>query len=87
MLKPRVVVALASVWAILACGSVNAQDAAGNAQRVSIGAARLIDGKSQAAVSNRVVPVEGDKITAVGPGLTIPRGAKVIDLGDATFLP
>jgi len=87
MLKRRVAVVLASVSAIWASRFANAQVAASNAQPVAIRAARLIDGKSHVAVSNGVVVVEGDKITAVGPGLTIPTGARVIDLGDATLLP
>ena len=38
-------------------------------------------------VENPVVLIEGDRITAVGPGLAIPAGFEVIDLGDATLLP
>ena len=50
-------------------------------------AARLFDGKSDSAVSNGVVIVEGTKIKAAGAGLSVPAGATVIDLGDATLLP
>ncbi len=38
-------------------------------------------------VENPVVLIEGDRITAVGPGLAIPPGAEVLDLGDVTILP
>lgn len=48
-------------------------------------AARLIDGKTDTAVSNVVVVVESGKITAIGH--EVPPGATVIDLGDATLLP
>lgn len=48
-------------------------------------AARLYDGKSQSFVENAVLVVSGDKIQSIGG--TIPAGAKVIDLGDATLLP
>jgi imidazolonepropionase-like amidohydrolase len=57
------------------------------AQVVAIKAARLFDGKSDAAIPNGVVIVEGGTIRAVGSGLAIPAGARVIDLGDATLLP
>ncbi len=86
MLKPCVVVGLASVWVTMASALVNAQGG-GSSQRVAIRAARLIDGKSEVTVSNGVVLVEGEKITAVGSGLAIPADARVIDLGDATLLP
>lgn len=50
-------------------------------------AARLFDGRSDAAVPNGVVVVEGGRIAAAGSGLPVPPGATVIDLGDATLLP
>jgi imidazolonepropionase-like amidohydrolase len=54
---------------------------------VAVKAARLIDGKGGAPLSNAVVLIDGEKITAVGSGLAIPAGATVIDLGSATLLP
>jgi imidazolonepropionase-like amidohydrolase len=54
---------------------------------IAIKAARLFDGKSDAVVSEGVVLVQGTRITAAGPRLTVPAGAQVIDLGDATILP
>lgn len=50
-------------------------------------AARLFDGKSNSVVSPGLVVVTGGKITAVGANASIPAGAQVIDLGDATLLP
>lgn len=50
-------------------------------------AARLFDGKANSVVSPGVVVVTGGKITAVGSSRTIPAGAQVIDLADATLLP
>ncbi len=38
-------------------------------------------------VENPVVLIEGERITAVGPGLAIPAGSEVFDLGDVTILP
>ena len=87
MRKGFLVISVASVWVMIASGSANSQVDGKNAQRTAIRAARLIDGKSETVLKNAVVLVEGEKITAVGSQLTIPRDAKVIDLGDATLLP
>jgi imidazolonepropionase-like amidohydrolase len=54
---------------------------------IALKAARLFDGKSKALVTNGVVIVQGDKIVDAGSNLTIPQGAQVIDLGDATLSP
>jgi imidazolonepropionase-like amidohydrolase len=52
-------------------------------------AARLIDGTGAPPVANGVVVVTADRIVAVGRegGVSIPTGARRIDLGDATLLP
>ena len=52
-----------------------------------IKAGHLIDGRGGPPVAPAMVRVEGEKIAEVGTNLTIPPGAKVIDLGDATLLP
>ena len=54
-----------------------------------IRAARLVDGTGAAPITNGVVVVTGNRITAVGRSgsVTIPAGAQTIDLGDATLLP
>jgi imidazolonepropionase-like amidohydrolase len=56
---------------------------------VVIKAARLIDGTGRPAIKNGVVVVTDNIISAVGTAaqVSIPSGAKVIDLGDATLLP
>ena len=56
---------------------------------VALKAARLIDGTGAPAITNAVVIVTDNKITAVGDSRStrIPSGAKVIDLGDVTLLP
>ena len=64
-----------------------AQAAPETPEVIALKAARLFDGKGDALVSNAVVLVEGGKIKAVGSGLAVPAGARVIDLGDATILP
>jgi imidazolonepropionase-like amidohydrolase len=57
------------------------------AGRVALRAARMLDVASGQVVSNAVILVEGDKVTAAGAGLSIPSGVKVYDLGDVTVLP
>lgn len=52
-----------------------------------IKAARMIDGTGAAPVQNAVVVITNNRITAAGANVAIPKGAKVIDLGDATILP
>jgi len=54
---------------------------------LAVKAARMIDGLGGAPVSNAVVLIENDRITAAGPGLSIPSGAQIIDLASATVLP
>ncbi len=51
--------------------------------------AALIDGTGAGRVSKAVVLVQGETIKAAGAAgqITIPRGARVIDLGGATILP
>jgi imidazolonepropionase-like amidohydrolase len=50
-------------------------------------AARLFDGKSNSLITPGLVVVTGGKIAGVGSAASIPTGAEVIDLGDATLLP
>jgi imidazolonepropionase-like amidohydrolase len=57
------------------------------ARTLVLKAARLFDGKSNSLVTPGVVVVTGGKISAAGANATIPAGAEVIDLGDATLLP
>jgi imidazolonepropionase-like amidohydrolase len=72
------------VWTlVLWSAAANAADP----KPVVLRAARLYDGKSDAVTSPGVVVVEGGTIRALGARATIPSGAQVIDLGDATLLP
>lgn len=50
-------------------------------------AARMLDVRSGAKVSDAVVLISGERIIDAGKGLAIPAGAKVIDLGNVTLLP
>ncbi|NBD08371.1 amidohydrolase family protein [Corallococcus sp. c25j21] len=55
--------------------------------RIALRAARLFDGKSDRVLPDAVVLIEGSSIQAVGTGLAIPAGTRVVDLGDVTLLP
>ncbi|RKH02495.1 amidohydrolase family protein [Corallococcus carmarthensis] len=55
--------------------------------RIALRAARLFDGKSDKVLPDAVVLIEGSSIQAVGTGLAIPPGTRVLDLGDVTLLP
>jgi imidazolonepropionase-like amidohydrolase len=56
-------------------------------QVTAIRAGRLIDPDSGTVLTDQVILVQGNKIQAVGKGLAIPPGAKVIDLSGKTVLP
>ena len=59
------------------------------AQTTAVRAGRLFDPKSGQMMSNQVVLIQGERITQVGPAasVSIPAGARVIDLSRATVLP
>ena len=79
--------AVAAVALSIAAVRAHAQNADTSAKRVAIRAGRLIDGRGGPPIANAVILIEGDRITAVGPGLTIPANARVIDLSRSTVLP
>ncbi len=54
---------------------------------LALKAARMFDGRSDRAVENAVVIIEGTRIREAGSGLVIPPEATALDLGDATLLP
>lgn len=73
---------------VFAAGSLRAQPTPAPPPAVTVlKAARMFDARSDRIVSNPIVIVEGSKIREAGAGLSIPTGATVIDLGDATLLP
>jgi imidazolonepropionase-like amidohydrolase len=53
----------------------------------AIKAGKLIDGKSDTPQSNITILVEGNRITAVGSGIIVPAGARVVDLSNYTVMP
>jgi imidazolonepropionase-like amidohydrolase len=50
-------------------------------------AAALFNGKSDTLITPGIVVITGGRIVAVGSKASIPAGAQIIDLGDATLLP
>jgi imidazolonepropionase-like amidohydrolase len=56
-------------------------------QVVAIRAGRLFDSRAGTLLSNQIVVVRGDRIADVGPSVSIPPAARVIDLSSATVLP
>jgi imidazolonepropionase-like amidohydrolase len=66
---------------LLLCTSI----AAG--QVTAVRAGRLIDPDSGTVLTDQIVLIQGNKIQAMGKGLTIPSGANVIDLSTKTVLP
>ena len=88
VLKPLIM--LAALILGLPSPAFTQQQATDNSQRplqTAVRAARLLDVKTGTLINNAVVLIEGERISAVGSGLPIPVGAKVIDLGDVTLLP
>lgn len=83
----RLVAIVAALSGLAAPPFVLAQQTDTAVKRIAIRAARLIDGKGGTPIGNAVILIEGDRITAVGSGLAIPRDARVFDLGPATVLP
>jgi len=73
--------ALTALAALLVCLSPAA------AQVTAIRAGRLLDPEAGTVSANQVILVENGKFTAVGPNVTIPSGAEVIDLSHLTVMP
>src|SRR5579859_4284930 len=78
---------LSLLCALLLAAPFAQADDAQAPQLVVLKAAHLFDSVSGKLVDGGVVVVDGDKIQAVGSGLKLPQGARVIDLGDATLMP
>ena len=72
----------ATVLSLILAGSAHAET-------VAISAARMLDVVTGRIVASPVVVVTDGRIVAVGPvaGVTVPTGAKRIDLGNLTLLP
>ena len=87
MNRPCALLAIAVSLTLTSSRPLAAGDAA--AKLTYIRAGRLFDGTGDAARTGRVIVIEGARIKAVRPAseLTVPDGARVIDLSGATVLP
>jgi imidazolonepropionase-like amidohydrolase len=56
--------------------------AVASSQVTALRVGHLIDPDTGTAAANQVILIQGGKFTAIGPNLTIPAGAEVIDLSD-----
>lgn len=72
---------------IITTEAAHKQEKKDTPKKVAIRAGHLIDTKTGTVINNAVILIEGEKITAVGAGLSIPTDAEVIDLGNKTVLP
>jgi imidazolonepropionase-like amidohydrolase len=61
--------------------------AAGPLKVTAIKAGRLIDPETGTAATNQIIVIEGERIKEVGPNVSIPPGAEVIDLSKLTVMP
>ena len=76
-------------WLLTLCVvTVRAQSAAASAPLIVIRAGVLIDGQSDAPKQHQLIFVRGERIEKITEGsASIPTGAKVLDLSNATVLP
>jgi imidazolonepropionase-like amidohydrolase len=82
--------AIAIALVVLAAAAVETQpqvQPAGPQSIVAVRAGLLVDPETGVAAANQIVLVEGERIREVGPNVTIPPGAQVIDLSKLTVLP
>jgi imidazolonepropionase-like amidohydrolase len=78
---------LIAAFSALVAASATAQSPPPAPPALVLKAAHLFDGVDGRLQSPGVLVVENGRITGVGASATVPAGARVIDLGDATLLP
>jgi len=81
-----ILIAATTIWAGIQPATQAAKKDA-PPKRIAIRAGRLIDGKTDAPISNALILIEADKIVSVTPGGTAPAGVELIDLSHATVMP
>jgi imidazolonepropionase-like amidohydrolase len=59
----------------------------GSQKVTAIRAGRLVDPEAGTASANQIILVEGDRIRAIGPNVSIPQSAEVLDLSRLTIVP
>jgi imidazolonepropionase-like amidohydrolase len=85
-MKPSVHLAKAPAF-LLAAALGAAAFAQDSKATLFVKAGRLIDGRGGAPISPAFVRIEGDRVAAVSSAMSVPEGARLIDLGTATLLP
>src|SRR5581483_6062746 len=85
--RARRYVTFATFGALAALAAASMSAAAAGAETYLLKPARVFDGVNPQPHLGWQVLVEGDKIAAVGPNLTAPAGAKVVDLPGETLTP
>jgi imidazolonepropionase-like amidohydrolase len=83
MMRRSIAIAVLCVLGFL---PANAQEKKAS-KSYALKAARMFDGKSNSLITPGVVVVTDGKIAGAGSSATVPAGAEVIDLGDATLMP
>src|SRR5713226_10632063 len=89
-MRGKLGVSVIAVAGILICvrGTGQAQEKEkAAAKKIAIRAGRLVDGKSETALTSVLILIEGERIVSVSAGGTAPAGVEVIDLSNATVLP
>ena len=77
----RAVAALIGALALTGAAPTNKDDPA-----TLIRGARVFDGSGAPAIVEDVL-IEGDRIAAVGPGVTLPPGVRIVDAQGLTLIP
>ncbi len=70
---------------LLSPSTSHSRQAAGRV--VVVKAARALDARAGAMISNAVIVIEGDRVKTIGANAAIPAEVEVIDLGSKTVLP
>ena len=85
----RIILAHSAFALCLALPPAHAQEppSAVPPKRIAIRAGHLVDGKSDKALDNVLILIEGDKIAGVSSGGAAPSGMEIIDLSKSTVLP
>ena len=65
----------------------SAQQTGSQAIITAVKAGKLIDPESGTVLSNQIILIENGRFKEIGPNVTIPAGAEVIDLSALTVLP
>lgn len=78
---------LAAVAALASSRAGGAEKAAGPIERLLVRTGTLIDVASRSVKAGQDILIEGEKITAVSPGIKPPQGTRLVDLRGKTVLP